>query len=615
MSLEDNPLLNRPQSGGQGSGQAGAAGGHGVPSAGSPSAKPTTEREASGRAASGGPVGQPGKLQGKGRPGSGSARDILEAVILALVLAFTFRTFMVEAYVIPTGSMAPTLNGAHFRVICPECGWVFDANANVEQQWVTQYNPALGQTQQGLANMPNGELTDPYAIPAPRYITCPNCHFPIPVTSLPDQPVIRRQVQVQNGWRSLYFPYACNGDRILVMKYLYWFDPPKRWDIVVFKEPLRGQQNYIKRLVGLPHNTVEIIGGQVFINGQIAHKPPTVEKAMLQLVYDNDFYPHDAGQPRGNGRIWTNPWVAVSQTPYGGKWNTRGPVIRFAATSPGRQGRLAFIQRGQYLLNGEGYDATFRRHQENHLDGDLYLSTVWQSTSPSSAISMVMGMRSNRYKVMVAHDGQLHLYRWLPAEKQFAAVAVARQGWVKKLHPLQPGHAYQFSMSNIDHQIRFWDDRRLVLQYTGVWTAAQALKFRDYQIEYGREIPRIFVDVTGVCELRHLNLMRDIYYTQTHVEDSQGNDLGPGTATAGHPLKLGSGQYFMMGDNSAYSADGRVWDRVDPALADLHLHRGVVPRRYILGKAFMVYWPAGFRLFDGHGWPLIPNVGKMRLIR
>ena len=241
---------------------------------------------------------------------AGSVRDILEAVILALILAFTFRTFMVEAYVIPTGSMAPTLNGAHFRVICPQCGWVFDANANVEQQWVQQYNPADGQTQEGMANMPNGELTDPYAISSPAYITCPNCHFPIPVTSLPDQPVIRRRQQVQNGYQDLYFPYACNGDRILVMKYLYWFDPPKRWDIVVFKEPLNGRQNYIKRLVGLPHNTVEIIGGNVFIDGIIAHKPPTVEKAMLQLVYDNDFYPRDAGTMRRTatqGLVQTRP--------------------------------------------------------------------------------------------------------------------------------------------------------------------------------------------------------------------------------------------------------------------------------------------------------------------
>ncbi len=606
MPSEDNPLLNRPHS------TAASTSGPVTPG---PAMPPNLGAASVDRSTPAAPPGEDAHRHQTGSAKAGSVRDILEAVILALILAFTFRTFMVEAYVIPTGSMAPTLNGAHFRVICPQCGWVFDANANVEQQWVRQYNPADGQTQEGMANMPNGELTDPYAISSPAYITCPNCHFPIPVTSLPDQPVIRRRIQVQNGYQNLYFPYACNGDRILVMKYLYWFDPPKRWDIVVFKEPLNGRQNYIKRLVGLPHNTVEIVGGNVFIDGIIAHKPPTVEKAMLQLVYDNDFYPRDAGKTRRNGRVWTNPWVAVRQGPYGGHWNTGGPVIRFTAVNPAGRGELSFQKRGHYLLNGEGYDATFPRHQENHLVGDLYVSAVWQSTSPFSAISLVVGTKSNRYKVALRHDGKLGLNQWIPVRKAFVPVNPGRLDFIKKIAPLHPGTPYAVSMSNIDHQIRFWLNHRLVLQYTPRWTVSQALKFRDYQIEYGREIPRVFVNVTGVCTLRHLNLMRDIYYTQAHVENSEGSDLGPGTATAGHPLKLRSGEYFMLGDNSAYSADGRVWDRVDPALADLHLPIGVVPQRYILGKAFMVYWPAGFRLFDGHGWPLIPNVGKMRLTR
>ncbi|HMD53671.1 MAG TPA: hypothetical protein VKJ65_03870, partial [Phycisphaerae bacterium] len=38
-------------------------------------------------------------------------RDTLETVLLALILAFSFRTFCVEAMVIPTGSLAPTLDG------------------------------------------------------------------------------------------------------------------------------------------------------------------------------------------------------------------------------------------------------------------------------------------------------------------------------------------------------------------------------------------------------------------------------------------------------------------------------------------------------------------------
>ena len=41
---------------------------------------------------------------------------------------------------------------------------------------------------------------------------------------------------------------------------------------------------------------------------------------------------------------------------------------------------------------------------------------------------------------------------------------------------------------------------------------------------------------------------------------------------------------------------------------------GTVPRYNIVGKAVLVYWPAGFRL-PILNWPIVPNVGRMRLIR
>ncbi len=47
---------------------------------------------------------------------------------MAFILAFIFRAFVVEAFVIPTGSMAPTLLGAHMRFRCPDCGYTFDVN-------------------------------------------------------------------------------------------------------------------------------------------------------------------------------------------------------------------------------------------------------------------------------------------------------------------------------------------------------------------------------------------------------------------------------------------------------------------------------------------------------
>src|SRR5215212_613485 len=60
-------------------------------------------------------------------PGKG-VKETIESILIAFILAFVFRAFVVEAFVIPTGSMAPTLLGAHMRFTCRECGYQWDTN-------------------------------------------------------------------------------------------------------------------------------------------------------------------------------------------------------------------------------------------------------------------------------------------------------------------------------------------------------------------------------------------------------------------------------------------------------------------------------------------------------
>ena len=58
-----------------------------------------------------------------------SLLETLESILVAFVLAFVFRAFIVEAFVIPTGSMAPTLHGAHAEFVCADCGCPFAVGA------------------------------------------------------------------------------------------------------------------------------------------------------------------------------------------------------------------------------------------------------------------------------------------------------------------------------------------------------------------------------------------------------------------------------------------------------------------------------------------------------
>ena len=77
-------------------------------------------------------------------------------------------------------------------------------------------------------------------------------------------------------------PTLLDGDRILVTKFLYRFRQPQRGEIVVFRYPDDPKRPFIKRLVGLGGDHVEIKDGHLLINGQ----PPTAPE-LQQVTYYN----------------------------------------------------------------------------------------------------------------------------------------------------------------------------------------------------------------------------------------------------------------------------------------------------------------------------------------
>ena len=68
------------------------------------------------------------------------------------------------------------------------------------------------------------------------------------------------------------------GDRVLVNKFIYRFSDPQRGDIIVFRSVAEGGVDLIKRVVGLPGDKVELLHGQVFLNGQRQNEPYVVNK-------------------------------------------------------------------------------------------------------------------------------------------------------------------------------------------------------------------------------------------------------------------------------------------------------------------------------------------------
>ena len=68
------------------------------------------------------------------------------------------------------------------------------------------------------------------------------------------------------------------GDRILVCKFIYKFTQPKRGDVIVFISPEDKKKDFIKRLVGLPNENIQISNGAILINNNPAEEGSILKK-------------------------------------------------------------------------------------------------------------------------------------------------------------------------------------------------------------------------------------------------------------------------------------------------------------------------------------------------
>ncbi len=68
-------------------------------------------------------------------------------------------------------------------------------------------------------------------------------------------------------------PTLTTGDRVLVDKLLYQIEGPRTGEVVVFRSPVKKNQDWIKRVIGVPGDTVKIVAGQVYINGHRYAEP------------------------------------------------------------------------------------------------------------------------------------------------------------------------------------------------------------------------------------------------------------------------------------------------------------------------------------------------------
>lgn len=68
-------------------------------------------------------------------------------------------------------------------------------------------------------------------------------------------------------------PMLEDQDRLFINKFAYQFEKIDRDDVVVFYYPRDTQKSYIKRVIGLPGDTIRIVDGEVFVNGKAIAEP------------------------------------------------------------------------------------------------------------------------------------------------------------------------------------------------------------------------------------------------------------------------------------------------------------------------------------------------------
>ncbi len=368
------------------------------------------------------------------------------------------------------------------------------------------------------------------------------------------------------------------GDRILVSKFQFDLHPPKPWDVIVFKidqqridfyrdlysnKPLPADArpaengtvdcperanyvNYVKRLVGLPGQTILVKNGDIFIDGRIARKPERVEDVLLVPVTNDRIL-------KGDRADFFLQWGCR-----GGDVITRKDgVLLFGASRSDAECTVFYLDPIEDRVETDPEGMRRRGHRFNMVS-DLKLAFRFRYLGGAGRLVGHLREDEARYSFQLALGGADPSVRLLCNGSEIARATAS----------FAPDAEHRLEFANIDARVTLRIDGRTLIRFDDdrpEQAEAQSVPHRNpYTATSGAEFGVAGCDV----EVRDVQLWRDIFYT---------SDRDQQRFAIGEPLTLAPDEYFVMGDNSANSFDSRSW--------------GVVKQPNLIGEAFFVFWP------------------------
>lgn len=493
------------------------------------------------------------------------------------VYLLVLKGFFLPLFMIPTGSMAESLYGEHSVHTCRNCGMSYTVGFSQDPRFRTSI------------------------------YQCPNCHWRVHNRAVSNN----APDAVDEVITERLSPAA--GDRIAL--HGWPFDRPfsawpglgpQRWDVVVFKVPSDGETNYIKRLIGLPGEKIEIIDGDIWVNDRIAKKTAEAQGVLWIPFFRQDYLPM---QPSLRKSYFPR-WLPIGRE--NGWSGLRSRVFRFGDEKR-EQGEIAFATDARenppaatisddmpYNGGGDRFNpvSDVRLSAEVHFDDD------------EGYVELSMNKRQRRFVARLSRDGHVTLRQEpaindTPVERR--EVGAADIGRV--------AGPTVFSLGIADYDIVVSVDGRAVVTISSTNYPAELSAARDMKLRAVPSAPRIAA-ADGKLSLRHVEIDRDVYYTSfTKI----GGRLEP-VAVEGKPITLASDEYLMLGDNTRASLDSRFsfsqgeeLTLGPPLRGDANYHPGTVRADQLMGRAFLVYWP-GFKPLPIVEKSVLPDLGHVRWI-